>query len=105
MAMANIFGVLAEADIAIFLLTLPDFLVSMLVAGALSVALIPEFKQFSKQQASSLFIQVSLIAVTAFSALVASLIYFSDIVVTRFAPVLKAKSRTRQQAKYTSFYG
>ena len=86
MAMANIFGVSAEADVAIFLLTLPDFLVSMLVAGALSVALIPEFKKFSKQQASSLFIQVSLIAVAAFSALVTLLIYFSEAVVTLFAP-------------------
>ena len=86
MAMANIFGVTAEADIAIFLLTLPDFLVSMLVAGALSVALIPEFKKFSKQQASSLFIQVSLIAVVAFSALVVLLTYFSNAVVTLFAP-------------------
>ena len=66
MAMANIFGVSASADVAIFLLTLPDFLVSILVAGALSVALIPEFKQLSAQQASALFLQSSLFAVFVF---------------------------------------
>ena len=41
---ASVFGISTEADITILMLTIPDVLVNLLVAGGLSAALIPEFK-------------------------------------------------------------
>ena len=41
---ASVFGISTEADITILMLTIPDVLVNLLVAGGLSAALIPEFR-------------------------------------------------------------
>jgi len=44
-AVASRFGVSRDADIILFSLTLPDFLINLLMGGALAAALIPEFKR------------------------------------------------------------
>jgi murein biosynthesis integral membrane protein MurJ len=67
------------------------------VAGALSVALIPEFKKLSKIQASRLFLQSSLLAVFVFSMLVIVLIYLSGWVVAIFAPGFTGEEASRAE--------
>lgn len=49
------FGLSHEADFTVLLLTLPDLLVNLLLAGGLSAVLIPEFRQSSPEQAALLF--------------------------------------------------
>lgn len=44
-ALAGSFGVSAEADVAVLMLSVPDLLVNILVGGGLAAALIPEFTQ------------------------------------------------------------
>lgn len=45
--LAASFGVSAEADIAVMMLSIPDLLVNILVGGGLAAALVPEFSQSS----------------------------------------------------------
>lgn len=82
------FGVSTEADIAILALTIPDVLVSLLVAGGLSAALIPEFKALSKKEAFALFLQVSIGVTFFFSIIVILLSCVPDLLVYAFAPGL-----------------
>ncbi|NOH70305.1 hypothetical protein F0225_02980 [Vibrio pectenicida] len=51
-------GASQTSDLVILLLTTPDFLVNLLVGGALSMALIPEFKSLGKEKAKTLYVQV-----------------------------------------------
>lgn len=60
------FGVSATADLVVLLLSLPDVLSSVLIGGALSMVLIPEFTRLSEGQARRLFYQVSLVAGVVF---------------------------------------
>lgn len=57
---SSVFGVSSEADVAILMLTIPEVLVNLLVAGGLSAALIPEFKNSAPRYANALFYQASL---------------------------------------------
>lgn len=57
--LARSFGLSPEADAAVVLLTLPDVLVSLLVAGGLSAALIPAYHRL-KDREGALFLQASL---------------------------------------------
>jgi murein biosynthesis integral membrane protein MurJ len=92
---ASTFGASAEADIVILALTIPDLLVNILVGGALSAALIPEFKRLGQPQAASLFIQASLVAALGFAAIAAIASLISTPLVFAFAPGLDATSMTR----------
>lgn len=56
---ANIFGANESSDFIVILLTTPDFLVSLLMGGALSMSLIPEFKCLNMLRAKLLFQQVT----------------------------------------------
>jgi putative peptidoglycan lipid II flippase len=67
---ANVFGLSADADVVVLLLTVPDFLVGILAGGALSAVLIPEFsknpgaaKKLAWQMTILLFIVFGVVAV------------------------------------------
>lgn len=96
-SIASTFGVSAEADIAILALTIPDVLVSMLVAGGLSAALIPEFKRLSDQEAGALFFQASLLAAVVFSVLALILGLFPHMLVGMFAPGMGEQTGLKAQ--------
>lgn len=74
------FGVTEKADIAVLLLTVPDLLMNLLIGGALSAVLIPEFKRLKSTQSWALFVQAS-----CFVAVVSTLfIFIMSIYVTEF---------------------
>ena len=56
---ANTFGATRDSDFIVLLLTTPDFFVSLLMGGALSMALIPEFKKLSQEKGIVLYKQVT----------------------------------------------
>lgn len=56
---ANQVGANERSDLIVLMLTTPDFLVSLLMGGAMSMALIPEFKRLESSHARLLYQQVS----------------------------------------------
>ncbi|MDQ7059366.1 MAG: lipid II flippase MurJ [Ghiorsea sp.] len=96
-SLASTFGVSSEADIAVLALTIPDILVSLLVAGGLSAALIPEFKSLSTQQMRALFVQVSFFSIVFFIALALFLGYVTEPLTYLFAPGLGASAASSAQ--------
>lgn len=99
--LASTFGVSAKADIAVLALTIPDVLVTLLVAGGLSAALIPEFKMLSKKDAGILFFQSSLLLGVFFTVLTMLLIVFVDNVIFLFAPGLSREANEMAQVVMT----
>lgn len=95
---ASTFGVSGEADIAILLLTIPDLLVNVLIGGALSAALIPEFKRLGQPRASGLYVQASLMTALGFAAIAAAASLFSRPLVFVFAPGLDGAQLARAAA-------
>ncbi len=85
-AVASKFGVSQDADIVLFSLTLPDFLINLLMGGALAAALIPEFKRSTSKTSDQLFLQSSLLVGAGFCLLVAVLIWNAHHLVHLFAP-------------------
>jgi putative peptidoglycan lipid II flippase len=73
MQLAASFGVTSNGDLAVILLTLPDLLVNVLLAGGLSAALVPRLRALSPLEASSLF-KSTMIGVAAFFAAAAAAI-------------------------------
>lgn len=89
---ASAFGTTEEADIVIFTLTLPDFMINILMGGALAAALIPELKKLDPPGAHQLFLQSSLVAGLGFSVLVGILMVFPEYLVLLFAPGFSEKA-------------
>ncbi len=85
-AIASTMGVSREADISILILTLPDFLVNILMGGAMAAALIPEFKLLKADEARRLFTQSSIAAAAAFSFAAAIFALNAGTMVEIFAP-------------------
>lgn len=56
---ANKFGATENSDFIVLLLTTPDFLVNLLMGGAMSMALIPEFKRLNEEEGKILYKQVT----------------------------------------------
>lgn len=83
---ASRFGASAEADIAVFLLTVPDFLVTLLVGGAMGSVLIPEFKRLDAERAWRLFLEMTVAVVLIFAAIAMVAMIGSDVLVNAFAP-------------------
>jgi len=80
------FGVSSNTDIAVLVLTIPDLLVNLLVAGGLSAALIPEFKSKKQSSSGALFVQVSLFVLVLFIIVTILLSQLSGWLVYLFAP-------------------
>lgn len=66
-AVASYFGVSGQADIAILLLMIPDFITAIFIGNAASAALIPAFAASTKPQALALFWQMSKLSAVVFS--------------------------------------
>lgn len=82
---ASEFGVSADADILIFILTIPDLLVNILVGGGLAAALIPEFINNKSQKGILLF--QSLFTFLILSVLLVFLLaFFKDYFIRLFVP-------------------
>ena len=72
---AKKFGLSADADIVILMLTVPDLLINILIGGALGVALIPEFAKKPEQSRKLLYQAVLVLgSIMACLALLISLI-------------------------------
>ncbi|MCG3470202.1 hypothetical protein L7750_07295 [Xenorhabdus bovienii] len=83
---ASHYGASELTDLTILLLTTPDVLVNLLVGGALGMALIPEFKRVSENEAKILYKQVMLLLFLSFSLLTIILIIFSKTIMLLLAP-------------------
>ncbi len=73
--LASAFGLSAQADVAIVLLTLPDLLVNLLLSGGLSVALVPAMRGRDASQQVRLFAQASLAVTVLFSLLALAFVW------------------------------
>ncbi len=69
MFLAARFGAGSEANTAISLLLIPDFITSLLIGSAISSVLIPAFAERDKERALALFWQTLLVGVVSFSIL------------------------------------
>ncbi|KTL61796.1 hypothetical protein AA106_21995 [Photorhabdus laumondii subsp. laumondii] len=83
---ASHYGASELTDLTILLLTTPDILVNLLVGGALGMALIPEFKRITENEAKILYRQVILLLLLSFSLLTIILITFSRKIMLSLAP-------------------
>ncbi|MCU9951386.1 murein biosynthesis integral membrane protein MurJ [Pseudomonas sp. PDM13] len=66
---ASSFGLSAEADVAIILLSIPDLLVNLLLSGGLSVALVPALRSADSGKEAALFFQASIVVGGGFATL------------------------------------
>ena len=92
------FGASEQTDFIIIFLSAPDVLVNLLVGGALSMALIPEFKSLTPTKARLLYQEVFMILLVAFIVLAGVAACYSHQILKLFAPgftniVIKAYSR------------
>ncbi|MCP5086157.1 MAG: hypothetical protein GY952_05060 [Rhodobacteraceae bacterium] len=84
------FGVSAETDVAVLLLTLPDFLVGLLLSGGLSAALLPAMKKLDLPE-RVLFLQKSaLLAFLLFAVFALCLAIWPSVPFALLAPGLSA---------------
>jgi putative peptidoglycan lipid II flippase len=88
--LARSFGAGAAADAAIVLLTLPDLFTGLLLAGGLSAALVPAFKQMETRSAGVLFVQVAALILGIFSVFAVLIYLRPGIVVNLVAPGLSS---------------
>lgn len=90
--LASHFGATAQADAAVLVLTLPDLLVNLLLAGGLAGALVPEFKSLDKTRAANLFVQSSLVIGGLFGILALLIASFPIQVLGLLGPGLVAQA-------------
>lgn len=86
LVLASVFGVTANADVAVLLLTFPDLLVNLLISGGLSAALVPRFGSIRAEQAMALFRQVSLAVLVLFGLAGMALVVWPQAVFSLLAP-------------------
>lgn len=80
------FGLSRDTDFAVILLTTPDLLVSLLLAGGLSAALIPEFRKLDAAGRTALFVRASLLVGGAFGAVALLVAVAPRLLMALFAP-------------------
>ncbi len=82
---AKVYGVTAEADVVVLMLTVPDLLVNILMGGALSAVLIPEFSQHSDMSRRLLYQSILFFGII-FTGVAAIFYWHIDILVSFLAP-------------------
>lgn len=82
---ASNYGASAEADVVVLVLSVPDFLVNVLVGGGLAAALVPSFSEHAATK-RVLWFQSALIVGIAFSLLAVILLLKLELVVSVLAP-------------------
>lgn len=81
-------GASMDADIAVVLLTLPDFFISLFAGNAVSTILIPKINESETSSHKALFLKTSFIFICIFSFIAILLSFFSPYVWKAFAPGL-----------------
>lgn len=82
---AATYGATTQADIVVLMLTVPDFLVAILMGGAMGVMLIPEFSQ--RPNSAHQLLYQSILFFGAFFALLSAVLYWQmHVFVTLLAP-------------------
>lgn len=81
-----IFGLSREGDFAIVMLTTPDLLVNLLLAGGLSAALVPEFARLDARGRARVFGVTSLMVLALFGTIGIVLAFFPALLLLAFAP-------------------
>jgi len=81
-----LFGISRDGDFAIVMLTTPDLLVNLLLAGGLSAALIPEFGRVDQAGRTKLFLIASLLVAGLFGLITLLIVLFPALLMTAFAP-------------------
>lgn len=81
-----IFGLSREGDFAIVMLTTPDLLVNLLLAGGLSAALVPEFARLDACGRARVFGVTSLLVLALFGTIGIVLAFFPALLLLAFAP-------------------
>lgn len=84
-------GVSAEADMAVLILTLPDFLISVLMAGGFGAALVPALRRLEGAERIALFRFVTTLAVLVSLGLAALIATSPGVVFRVLAPALPAE--------------
>jgi len=91
--LAATFGVSLQADVAVLLLTVPDLLVNILLAGGLSAALVPRLRGKSDQAAGQLFRRTGGWVVAAFSLIGVFVVAAPEALFAILAPGLPGPTR------------
>lgn len=81
-----VLGVSRDADFAIVMLTTPDLLVNLLLAGGLSAALIPEFARLDRGGRSRLFLSATAMVAGLFGLIGLLVAVFPSALIFAFAP-------------------
>lgn len=95
MEIAALFGVSAEADFAVILLTTPDLLVNLLLAGGLGAVLVPEFRPLAGPARTALLIRVCVIVAAGFCALATLIAVVPQVLVAPLAPAYSGQPLAR----------
>lgn len=95
---AALFGLSAEADFAVVLLTTPDLLTNLLLTGGLSAALVPEFRSLDRPGRSRLFLSVAATVTGIFGVFGLIIAIFPDLLVVSFAPAYAGQAGARWKA-------
>lgn len=90
--LASVFGLSAQADVVIVLLTLPDLLVNLLLSGGLSVALVPALSGQDSARKVRLFAQASLVVSALFTALALCFVWQPALWLGLLAPGVKLQT-------------
>lgn len=85
---AGTYGKTYDADVVVLTLTIPDILLNFLVAGALSITIMPELVKANKRQFITLILKYHLITGIIFCTLAVLLITFSHPFIALMAPGL-----------------
>jgi len=88
MQLASVFGLSTDTDLAVVLLTTPDLLTSLLLAGGLNAVLVPEFRRLAAVDRTALFFQIMLATMLLFGAIAAAVALVPEAMLAVFAPAL-----------------
>ena len=94
-------GVSVEADMAMIVLTFPEFVTALLVGGAANMVFIPRFQKISKEKRFSFYVLISLFFLLSFSILTGFLYLGREFLVEILAP----KMSVLNQEKASSLMG
>lgn len=86
MVLANYLGASEHTDLIVVMLTTPELIINLLVGGAFSMVLIPEFQALPPHKAKALYQQFCTLAVLCFTLLTAGLAYFAEPLLSLLAP-------------------
>ncbi|MBS0357718.1 MAG: hypothetical protein JSS53_00390 [Proteobacteria bacterium] len=84
--LASTLGISKEADMAVLMLTFPDFLLNIIVGGAMAAVLVPTFKRLNRTEAVSFFSQMNFVIAILFSIFTLILFLKPEILISIFAP-------------------